>query len=325
MTRTVTAGLDGSAESRAAAMGAPPTPLGQWGRAAREAELRGLPLKIVHVWEPVPDPMAQAPLLGPETHQHRTERSEMGAPPAEGWGSIPREAAEELRLRHPGVEVVGEQVSGSAGEVLVEASKGAALLVLGSRALGGVGGFLVGSVGLSVVAHAESPVVLVRAGEQAADEHRTDPAGIPSTATPFRPVVLGLDTDHPDETLIEFAFDAALRRATSLRVVHAWFPPPYYAYGMPVDPPLHEALALEQSQALTEALSPWRQKYPDVETVEVSRFGSAAEQLVEASGEASLVVVGRRIRRGALGAHIGHVTHAVLHHATAPVAVVAHG
>ncbi|MFD4511157.1 universal stress protein [Streptomyces sp. NPDC058457] len=301
MTRTVTVGLDGSAESRAAA---------EW--AAREAELRGLPLKVVHVWEPVPDPMAQAPLLGPETHQHWTER-------------IPRESAEGLRLRHPGVEVVSEQLSGGAGEVLVEASKSAALLVLGSRALGGVGGFLVGSVGLSVVAHAESTVVLVRAGEQAADEHRTDQAGLPSAATPFRPVVLGLDTGHPDETLIEFAFDAALRRATSLRVVHAWFPPPYYAYGMPVNPPLQEALALEQSRALAEVLSPWRQKYPDVETVEESRFGSAAEQLVEASREASLVVVGRRIRRAALGAHIGHVTHAVLHHSTAPVAVVAHG
>lgn len=301
MTRTVTAGLDGSAESRAAA---------EW--AAREAKLRGLPLRIVHVWEPVPDPMAQAPLLGPETHQHWTER-------------IPREVAEGLRLRHPGVEVLGEQVSGSPGEVLAEASKSAVLLALGSRALGGVGGFLVGSVGLSVVAHAENPVVLVRAGEQAADEHEADPAGIPSAATPFRPVVLGLDTDHPDATLIEFAFDAALRRATSLRVVHAWFPPPYYAYGMPVNPPLHEALALEQSRGLAEVLSPWRQKYPDVETAEESRYGSAAELLVEASREASLVVVGRRIRRGALGAHIGHVTHAVLHHSTAPVAVVAHG
>lgn len=301
MLRTITVGLDGSAESRAAA---------EW--AAREAELRGLPLKIVHVWEPVPGPMAQAPLLGPETHQHWTER-------------IPRESADGLRLRHPGIEVISEQVSGSPGEVLVEASKTASLLVLGSRALGGAGGFLAGSVGLSAVARAESPVVLVRAGEQAADEHRADPAGIPSAATPFRPVVLGLDIDHPDETLIEFAFDAALRRATSLRVVHAWFPPPYYAYGMPVNPPLYKALALERSQALAEALSPWRLKYPDVETTEESRYGSAAEQLVEASRETSLVVVGRRIRRGALGAHIGHVTHAALHHCTAPVAVVAHG
>ncbi|MEV5953120.1 universal stress protein [Streptomyces sp. NPDC051987] len=301
MTRTVTAALDGSAESRAAA---------EW--AAREAGLRGLPLKVVHVWEPVPDPMAQAPLLGPETHRHWTER-------------IPREAVDGLRLRHPGVQVTGEQVSGSAGDVLTDASKTAALLVLGSRALGGVGGFLVGSVGLSVVAHAESPVVLVRAGEQAADEHEADPAGIPSAATPFRPVVLGLDTDHPDETLIEFAFDAALRRATSLRVVHAWSPPPYYAYGMPVDPTLHQALTLEQSRTLAEVLSPWRHKYPDVTTTEESRCGSAADLLVAASREASLVVVGRRIRRGALGSHIGHVTHAVLHHSTAPVAVVAHG
>ncbi|MGW1875118.1 universal stress protein [Streptomyces sp. NPDC001975] len=314
MTRTVPVGLDGSAESRAAA---------EW--AAREAELRGLPLKLVHVWEPVPDPVAQAPLLGPETLQLWTDRSEMGVPPAEGWGSIPRESAEGLRLRHPGIKVISEQVSGNPGEVLAEASKTASLLVLGSRALGGVGGFLVGSVGLSVVAHTESPVVLVRAGEQAADEHEADPSGIPSAATPFRPVVLGLDIDHPDETLIEFAFDTALRRATSLRVVHAWFPPPYYAYGMPVNPPLHEALALERSQALTEVLSLWRLKYPDVATTEESRYGSAAEQLVEASREASLVVVGRRIRRAALGAHIGHVTHAALHHSTAPVAVVAHG
>lgn len=69
MVRTVVAGLDGSPESHAAV---------EW--AAREAELRGLPLKIVHVWEPAPDPLAQAPLLGAETQQHWSER-------------IPREAA----------------------------------------------------------------------------------------------------------------------------------------------------------------------------------------------------------------------------------------
>jgi nucleotide-binding universal stress UspA family protein len=62
-----------------------------------------------------------------------------------------------------------------------------------------------------------------------------------------------------------------------------------------------------------------------VEVVEESRSGSPANQLVDASHEASLVVVGRRVRRSPLGAHIGSVTHAVLHHATAPVAVVAHG
>ncbi|MCT9008895.1 universal stress protein [Streptomyces sp. NPDC054766] len=300
MLRTITVGLDGSQESRAAA---------EW--AAREAELRGLPLKIVHVWEPVPEPMAQSPLLGAETQQHWTER-------------IPREAAEGVRLRHPGVEVRTEQLSGHPGDALAEAAKSAELLVLGSRGLGGIGGFMVGSVGLSTVAHADSPVVLVRALEAAADEHELDPAGVPSAATPFRPVVLALDVEHPDEALIEFAFDAAKRRATSLRVVHGWYPPPYYAYGTPVNPALHEALALSASGAVTEVLRPWRKKFPDVEVVEDSRYGSAAVLVVDASREASLVVVGRRIRRSPFGAHIGHVTHSVLHHSTAPVAVVPH-
>ncbi|GAA1913476.1 hypothetical protein GCM10009837_42740 [Streptomyces durmitorensis] len=51
-----------------------------------------------------------------------------------------------------------------------------------------------------------------------------DPAGIPSAATPYRPVVLGLAIDDPEPSLIEFAFDAADRRATTLRIVHGWNP-----------------------------------------------------------------------------------------------------
>ncbi|PZG95262.1 stress-inducible protein [Streptomyces sp. NTH33] len=300
MPRTVTVGLDGSPESRAAA---------EW--AAREAKLLGVPVKLVHVWEPVPEPMAQAPLPGAETHRHWAEK-------------VPREAAEGLRLRHSGVEVITEQLTGPPAESLVKAAQEADLLVLGSRALGGVGGFMVGSVGLSVVAHAERPVVLVRAGEQAADEHEMDPAGVPSAATGFRPVVLGLDTAAPDEELIRFAFEAALRRGTSLRVVHGWYPPPYYGYGVPADAGLYGSLAATEATALTDVLRPWRQKYPDVGVAEVSRPGSAAHLLVTAAKDASLVAVGRRVRRSPFGAHIGHVTHAALHHSTVPVAVVAH-
>ncbi|MFM9442458.1 universal stress protein [Streptomyces acidiscabies] len=281
MLRTVTVGLDGSPESLAAA---------EW------AASLGLPLKLLQVWEPVPAPMAQAPLLGPETHQHWTDR-------------IPREAAAGLRQRHPGIEVTGEHLSGSPADVLSRASKEAELLVLGSRGLGGVSGFLLGSVGLSVLAHAQRPVVFVRSHWQ----------------EPHRPVVLGLDTDHPDSTLIDFAFDAAARRAVPLRVVHAWNPSPYIAYGTPDSPPLHEALALDDAEALADAVRPWRQKFPDVEAVEESRYGSAAAHLVAAAREASLVVVGRRGRRSPFGTHIGHVTHAVLHHSPAPVAVVSHG
>ncbi|MFS4095412.1 universal stress protein [Streptomyces sp. AF1A] len=55
---------------------------------------------------------------------------------------------------------------------------------------------------------------------------------------------------------------------------------------------------------------------------ETSREG--AERIVDASREASLLVVGRRTRTSPLGTHVGHVAHAVLHHAPAPVAVVPH-
>jgi hypothetical protein len=86
--------------------------------------------------------MAKATLLGPETHQHWTER-------------VPREAAQGLRLCHPGVEVTFDQRTGAVAEALLEASLDAELLVLGSRALRGLSGVLVGSAGRSVVARAE--------------------------------------------------------------------------------------------------------------------------------------------------------------------------
>ncbi|MFJ3235271.1 universal stress protein [Streptomyces sp. NPDC086787] len=300
MSRTVTVGLDDSPESRAAA---------EW--AAREALLRGLPLKIVHVEEPTPKYVARTPLLELAGYQHWAQQ-------------LSHESAVGIRLRHPGIEVTTEQLTGTVADVLCEAAGLAELLVLGSRGLGGLGGFMVGSVSLGVVARAERPVVLVRAQEQAADEHRMDPAGVPSAAAPFRPVVLGLDIDHPDDTVLEFAFDSAARRKAALRAVHAWPEPPTY-YRLPGDAELYETLERGQATLLSKVLHPWRQKFPDVEVINASRCGSAAAVLVNASRDASLVVVGRRIRAGFLGAHIGHVTHSVLHHISAPVAVVAHG
>ena len=292
-------GLDGSLESRAAA---------DW--AAREAALRGLAVKLVHVWEPAP--IAHAPLPGAETRQHWTER-------------VPREAAEALRLRHPGVEVDTEQRTGTPSEALVDAARDAELLVLGSRALRGLAGFLVGSVGQSVVARTEVPVVLVRADAQAADEQQAEvPAGAPPAATAFPPVVLGLDTGGPDEKVIAFAFEEARRRGARLTVVHGWDLPASYVYSLAAGVDLRPVAADAKAAALAEAVLPWREKYPDVEVTEVSPLGSPADHLVGASRDASLVVVGRRVRRNPFGVHIGSVAHAVMHHATAPVAVVAH-
>ncbi|MFD8192457.1 universal stress protein [Streptomyces wuyuanensis] len=300
MSRTVTVGLDDSPESREAA---------EW--AAREALLRGLPLKVMYVQENASRYVVRTPLLDLDSYQRWAEQ-------------LTQESAEAIRLRHPGIEVVTEHPTGTAADVLCEAAGFAELLVLGSRGLGRLTGFMVGSVSLGVVARAERPVVLVRAEEQAADEHKPDPAGVPSAATPFRPVVLGLDIDHPDDTLLDFAFDAAARRKAPLRAVHAWPEPPPSFYGLSGGAELHDRLEREQASLLSQVLHRWRQKFPDVEVIEASRCGNAAQVLVNDARDASLVVVGRRIRSGALGAHIGHVTHAAMHHIAAPVAVVAH-
>ncbi|MEV7085494.1 universal stress protein [Streptomyces sp. NPDC093085] len=311
MTRTITVGLDGSPESRAAA---------EW--AAREARLRGLPLRVLYVFESSALLLGQAPLLGAETVQKWAE-----------W--VPFETVEGLRLRHPGIEISTERGRGDPARVLAEAADDAELLVLGSRGFGGAHGFFTGSVSLSVVARTTRPVVLVRAGEEAVDEHRMDPVGIPSTAAPFRPVVVGLDTGggadggggsgggDAGEAVLEFAFDAAARRGAPLRVVHAWPAPPLAVRSFYGDAE-SSALARERAAALSETVRPWRQKFPQVEAVEASRCGSAARVLVTAARDASLVVVGRRIRTAPYGPHVGHVAHAALHHVAAPVAVLAH-
>jgi nucleotide-binding universal stress UspA family protein len=287
MARTVTVGLDGSRESVAAA---------QW--AAHEAQRRGLPLRLVHVWEW--EPTTRTPLVGPETQRHWAER-------------IPRETADELRVLFPELEITSEQLAGQPAAVLPVAAEEAELLVMGSRGLSGVAGFLVGSVAQAVVATAERPVVLVRAGEMEEDEHRPGADGSPSETTPYRDVVLGLDTGRPSEALIEFAFDAAARRAAGLRVIHGWNLPPVYGYNPGVMDP-----------RLSETLRAWREKFPGVEVTEHAVIGQAARHLIEAASDASLVVVGRRARRSSIGTHIGPVTHAVLHHSPAPVAVVPH-
>lgn len=63
------------------------------------------------------------------------------------------------RLRAVPVEVTA--VPGPPSEVLCEAARGAALVVVGHRGRGGIRSALLGSVGLSVVLHAPCPVTVV--------------------------------------------------------------------------------------------------------------------------------------------------------------------
>ncbi|MEV1063605.1 universal stress protein [Streptomyces sp. NPDC050263] len=300
----ITVGLDGSPESLAAA---------DW--AAREATQREAPLRLLHARDslrPLYTPFMGASAPGVIEAQR-------------DWvAHLLREAQSRLTERHPGLRITAQQAEDEAVPALLAAVEDTELLVLGSRGLGTVAGFLVGSVALAVVARAERPVVLVRAGEHAEGEHLPDATGAASSTTPYRDVVLGLDLEEPADAVVEFAFETARRRAVGLRVVHGWNPAAVYGYGAVLDSGLNAELAEEARHGLSDLLRPWNDKFPGVEVRAQAVIGSAGRHLVHASRDASLVVVGRKRNHALVGGRIGPVTHAVLQHASAPVAVVPH-
>ena len=81
-------------------------------------------------------------------------------PAADAEGMV-AQAVEGALARHPGVAFVPVVVEGHAAPVLVEASKGADLLALGTRGHGEVSGMLLGSVSEHCAAHAHSPVLVM--------------------------------------------------------------------------------------------------------------------------------------------------------------------
>lgn len=288
MKKAVVVGVDGSPESLAAA---------DW--AAREAALRGLPLRIVHawLWQPLDIPLVQ---------NRETE--------AQAARAVLREAEEQVAERYPELPVSSRVLPETAVVALLAEAERSALLCLGTRGHGALLGFLLGSYGQQVIAGANCPVVSVRAydGEYPVRENGE--------------VVVG-QQGSPEESadVLGFAFAAASVRGVPLRAVRAWSLPPVYTWSASLA--LADAsggLEPFERKALQEAVAPWREKYPEVKVTEHVEMGSAGQVLVEESTEAQLMVVGRRARRAPVGTRIGSAAHAVLHHARCPVAVVPH-
>ncbi|WBC16588.1 universal stress protein [Micromonospora sp. WMMA1998] len=266
--------------------------------AAREAAVRHRPLRVVHafIW-----PLTRAPLTPAP-----------GAPAGAGLRNQAErcvaEAVAEAGKVAPDVPVTGVVVDGAPAAVLVEESRRATLMVLGHRGLGGFAGLLIGSVTLQVSARAHCPVLVTR-GEARADG----------------PVVVGVDGSAHSGVAVGFAYEEAARRGAPLVVVHAWLYPTPIGPGdivpLVYDP---EALAEESRRILAEAVAGWSERYPDVEVRQRSVRGAPARVLVEQSASAQLVVVGAHGRGALAGLLLGSVSHAVLHHAHAPLVIARH-
>ncbi|MFG2616451.1 universal stress protein [Streptomyces sp. NPDC048507] len=288
MKHHVTVGVDGSPESRAAA---------RW--AAQEAVLRQVPLRLVHAVDWPLDPVFPG----------------LGRQDVDRWGDQAlSEAAQELHQRHRNLEITTRCLKARPAAALAAEAADAGLLVLGSRGLGGLVGFVMGSVAMSTVVATDTPVVLVRLAD--------DPYG-PGTGSGAE-IVVGVDIHEACDRVLAFAFDEAARRDCPLRAVHGWKMPAAYSYVPFFDPDNERDVGRSVTHMVGDMLLPWQHKFPDVNVSRNVFTGSAGEHLVKASQGAGLVVVGRRVRHSPLGAHLGAVAHAVLHHAASPVAVIAH-
>lgn len=138
--KTIVVGVDGSADSVRAL---------RW--AVAEAGLRDAEVLVLHAWTypmvvggyealiPLPDSV--------DVVKEATERLERVVAAATG-GEAPVKIRTEVR-------------QGAAATVLIEASNGADLLVVGSRGMGGFRELLLGSVSHQCAHHARCPVVVV--------------------------------------------------------------------------------------------------------------------------------------------------------------------
>lgn len=224
-------------------------------------------------------------------------------------------AAEELIAKHlaalhlaaPDMPIDGRTIHGEPAEVLLSQSQDASVIVVGSRRLKAFGSVVLGSVSTAVAAHSHCPVVVVRsAAARPAQDSK---------------VVVGIDDSEACDTVLGFAFDYANRHGLGLDAVVC----------VPTDPlretpPDHESEFDDPAgRWLSEVLSGWRERYPEVAAAGVVVCDNAIEGLVQASMGHHLLVVGTHGSSPLAGTLLGSTSLGVVHHANCPVAIVALG
>jgi nucleotide-binding universal stress UspA family protein len=268
--------------------------------AAEVANRRRLPLRLV---------------LAFELPQSAVQVSDMG------WGDdaegVMRDSArrfleettEVLRGTYPNVATSGRLQDGTAAEALIEESKHADLLVVGSRGTGGFADLVIGSTALRVATHALCPVVVVPAA--------------PVDGPIRHGVVVGVDGSESSEAAIEFAFEMASQTNQKLTALHAWHDPAPTGIGLMM-PLVYDPMLVQREEelVLAEAMAGWSEKYPNVEVERKVVRGHPVHALAIGAATATLLVVGSRGRGSLRSLLLGSVSHGLLHHARGPVAIV---
>lgn len=205
---------------------------------------------------------------------------------------------------------------GNPAAALVEASHEAGLVVVGTRGRGALMSGLVGSTSYAVAGHCACPVVVVRA-----------PKGSAFVPLPGvdAPVVVGVEDLETSKKVLDVAAAYAHDYSAKLRLVRASYHVPVAAMTAEAalaSTDLIETLDAADDEILAECAGYIKQTYPEL-TVDTHRSsGDPARVLTDAADDAGLLVVGSRGHGGFTGLLLGSVSHAVIHQATCPVAVI---
>lgn len=281
----VVVGLDGSDSAQRAV---------SW--AAEEAARRGAPLRIVHAELPLPaDALDMTGMARSALHDE-----------AMAWV---QKAISKVSEVAPGVEVQVRVEVNTPAWLLEQESQTAALVVVGSRGLGGFGGLVVGSIAVALSCHAKCPVVVVRGA---------DPV-------PDGPVVVGVNGAPQNWHVLDRAFEEAEARGTALVAVHAWHPPMRNARIAESVGIAWSELDIVRESVVKQRLQACADRHPAVRVEQHVVHGSPAQRLVEYAEGASLLVVGSRGTGGLRGMLLGSTSQSVLRHAPCPVLLVRPG
>ncbi len=277
--------VDGSAASDAAIT---------W--ATREAVLRRMPITLMNAAPPV--------VVGWPVGQLYVEMPQWQIDNAQSVIEQARKTLTASLGESEPPEVHTEMVYCSVVPALIDASKKARMIVVGSQGMGALRRLLLGSVTTGLLHHAHCPVAVIHSDDAARD--------------PNAPVLLGIDGSPASEAATALAFDEASRREVKLLALHAWsdvgvFP----MLGMDWRDREHEG-----QEVLAERLAGWQEQYPGVHVERLLVCDKPARWLLEKSERAQLVVVGSRGRGGFSGMLLGSVSSAIAQSATVPVVVV---
>ena len=282
--KPIVAATDGSEEALRAV---------EW--AAREAVLRGAPLRIVSAAELLPR------MVGSQGHSQYQTVSDAIRKDSDVALTM---AAERASKVSPDLLIDTDHLAGGPAEAVTESGSGALMLVVGSRGVSAFTAMILGSVSRYAATHASSPVVVVRE----------------ETTAAHRQIAVGVADLVGNSAALTFAFEEAALRKASLLAVHAWHTPQsdISRAGASFATPAQEYFQEEATRQLGELLTDWQAKYPDVQVSHDVVHGHPGRTLAGLSARADLVVVGRHPAHHGPGT----VIHAVLNHAHGPVVTV---